>query len=816
MQSNHTHNKAPAHKPGYLIRLGLVVLVALVAGGFGVAGCLNRPLCSVKQQKNAATGQIELVEDCRPRTTNLFVDSITNKSVDKIDLLFMIDNSSSMADKQEVLAQAVPDLVGRLVNPICVDENGARAGTTPADPLQDCAPPLTREFKPITNIHIGVISSSIGAHGAPGPGGQPHLCESTEARNDHAELIGSRPRGLGTGYPGGNDPFLNWNPGMGAGNIGALNTAFQAQVRATGQDGCGLEAQFESMYRFMMDPFPPLNIVTTGNPPRAVPQDIDNNVLAQRKAFLRPDSLVAIIMLTDENDCSIRDSDQFYFAAVLEGLLPKASAACGGNPNDICCYSCGLPVPQGCTAPDPTCGPPPPSLQPVQDATNLRCFDEKRRFGIDFLYPIKRYTNALTNTTLCTTSVDLTPSAQCPARPDKTPGQVANPLFQDLSGGGASARDPSLIFFAAITGVPWQLISDPAAAPNLRFYTSGELDALSLWSKIMGDPYPTNGGPPVAPTDPHMQESVDPRGGLAGPTDPPNADPIHGHEWVVPPDKRDDLQYACIFPKPPPLGACTAQNGCDCFNRPPGTNNPLCSNNGGPYEEVQYNAKAYPCIRELQLLHDFGKNSIIASLCPKQLTDPNAQDYGYRPAVDAIIDRLKEALTLKCLPRKLEVAADGTVPCSIIEATTNPNDAICDPARNRAKADPALIEPARARLAADKACDADPNTATPDCAAFKFCKINPADASCLQVTPNTGSIGWCYVEPGHQPNPLGDPSLTAKCPPNQPQILRFVGDNTPVRGGTVLIACLGAPVGAMGGSTPAPTVTTLPDGAPGP
>src|SRR5207248_842992 len=41
--------------------------------------------------------------------------------VSKIDLLFMIDNSSSMADKQFILSQAVPDLVTRLVDPVCVN-----------------------------------------------------------------------------------------------------------------------------------------------------------------------------------------------------------------------------------------------------------------------------------------------------------------------------------------------------------------------------------------------------------------------------------------------------------------------------------------------------------------------------------------------------------------------------------------------------------------------------------------------------------------------------------------------------------------------
>ena len=43
----------------------------------------------------------------------------------KIDLLLMIDNSRSMADKQEILGAAVPDLVERLANPPCVDPSGA-------------------------------------------------------------------------------------------------------------------------------------------------------------------------------------------------------------------------------------------------------------------------------------------------------------------------------------------------------------------------------------------------------------------------------------------------------------------------------------------------------------------------------------------------------------------------------------------------------------------------------------------------------------------------------------------------------------------
>src|SRR5262245_31473181 len=78
---------------------GIVPVLAL-----GTAGCLERP-----------------VTPARPTTTDVFVGTIKNQNVDKVDLLFMIDNSLSMADKQDVLAQAVPVLVQRFVTPSCID-----------------------------------------------------------------------------------------------------------------------------------------------------------------------------------------------------------------------------------------------------------------------------------------------------------------------------------------------------------------------------------------------------------------------------------------------------------------------------------------------------------------------------------------------------------------------------------------------------------------------------------------------------------------------------------------------------------------------
>ena len=83
-------------------RLGAFSSVVMVAGLAATPGCLDRP-----------------IEPVEPRTTSTIVERLTQSSVDKIDILLTIDNSRSMADKQAILQDAVPDLVNALVNPAC-------------------------------------------------------------------------------------------------------------------------------------------------------------------------------------------------------------------------------------------------------------------------------------------------------------------------------------------------------------------------------------------------------------------------------------------------------------------------------------------------------------------------------------------------------------------------------------------------------------------------------------------------------------------------------------------------------------------------
>lgn len=501
----------------------------------------------------------------------------------KLDVLVMVDNSSSMADKQRILAAALPGLVERLAG--------------------------------VEDLHVGVVTSSLGGHGA-------GLCEDTEDSNDHGELLGSRPRGKAAGLAG---DFIEWSPADG---IDALASQVEAIVGSAGESGCGIEAQLESVYRFLIDPAPPEDIVLIrcGGTRCATPAGINRTILSQRAAFMRPDSAVAVVLLSDENDCSVQDSAQYYYAAAVDVRLPLAAAVCDANPNDPCCYSCGLKAPKNCT-PDPICGPPIPTLDAKADAKNLRCFDQRRRFGVDFLYPVERYVNAFTQPTLCTTRSDLDTRLGCPSRLDRLPSTVMNPLFAS----GKEGRDPSLVHVLGIVGVPWQNIAVDSASTELHYRPADDLVASSVWEDILGEPNPQDDAPPIQPLDPHMRESIDARKGLPGPNADYMADPIHGHDRNI--VNRDDVQHACIFELPKPC------SDCECSFIDPDENNPICQT-ATRYERIQHFGRAFPSVRELSLVKGLGAQGSVASICPRNLSDKTAQDYGYRPAIEALAAEL--------------------------------------------------------------------------------------------------------------------------------------------------------------------------------
>jgi hypothetical protein len=830
---------------------GLTGAAALLAAGSLTAGCLRRP-----------------VTPATPQTTNVYINQIRQTGVDKIDLLFMIDNSISMSDKQQILAEAVPVLVQRLIQPTCVDADG-NPGMQAAN--GNCQAGFSPEFKPIKNIHIGVITSSLGDHGS------ADVCSDAQNAdnvangyaasfyNDLAQLMPSirtvNPTTMQPLVSWNNTGFLVWDPRVQADvlpsdrhtNLTNNETDpmlfvqnFTNHVTAASEHGCGYEASLEAWYRFLVDPEPVATMGHTtdtalsvrpsdgGNPPKTI---VNNVVLTQRANFLRHDSLLAVIMLSDENDCSIIDEDatQGWLVGYKGGVkapvpwhMPRATSGCQTNPNDPkVCHPCS----DGDADPECAKG---NFLSQNEDSMNMRCFNQLKRFGIDLLYGTQRYVEALAKPTI---------------RPRFGGPEVPNPVF--TSGmPGEVPRDAGLVFLAGLVGVPWQDVSAESSWATggnnreLKYLRASDLVEQGRWDVILG----ANG----VPTDPHMIEQIDPRPTgaphpllpnitIAADTSTTNTNPINGHEQTALPI-RDDLQFACIFP----LGTavpCDDGNAdaCDCNYDDAARNSPLCQGTTATVDGTQVNAKAYPGVRELQVLKDFGENAIVASICPKNTTatggntaQAKAQDpnYGYNPAVAAIVDRLKEVLTVKCLPRPLSLGVDctnlspeeredafcveqgqeGKVPCAVIEVRPQDTDGcgVCGEQRGRVDlpADGKIETAAKEYLRNTGFCTG------AQCDTFCYCELNqftddqhesnnPAGdlTECQTVANDPGDVlfGYCYVDPaaaeaaGEDPRVVeAEQALVKDCKSSEKRILRFLGEGLPAKDGLAFIACIGA------------------------
>src|SRR5262249_4551529 len=128
------------------IRRTFGTAAAVAVFGAAGAGCLTRP-----------------VQPGKPTTKTNFTAEVRQQAVDKVDILFMIDNSASMGATQDLLAKAGPALTSRLVTPNCVDDNGTPNGETTSSGTCKTG---KAEFQPVHDMHVGIISSSLGGRGS--------------------------------------------------------------------------------------------------------------------------------------------------------------------------------------------------------------------------------------------------------------------------------------------------------------------------------------------------------------------------------------------------------------------------------------------------------------------------------------------------------------------------------------------------------------------------------------------------------------------------------------------------------------------------
>ena len=141
----------------------------------------------------------------------------------------------------------------------------------------------------LPNVHIGVISTDTGADGA--------VCS---ANGDNGELQGTDAQGTGCAPP--SDKYIRDIGDTGTINYtGTLAETFSC-IAELGDDGCGFESPLDSVRRALS---------TGANP-----------------GFVRENALLAIIFITDEDDCSVGMGERNEFLNNSDALGPLSSFRC--------------------------------------------------------------------------------------------------------------------------------------------------------------------------------------------------------------------------------------------------------------------------------------------------------------------------------------------------------------------------------------------------------------------------------------------------------------------------------------------------------
>jgi hypothetical protein len=217
-------------------------------------------------------------------------------NVDKVDLLFMVDNSNSMADKQISLKAQFPKLINVLTT-------GERM---PGDP---------NPFPPVKDLHVGVVSSDMGLPGVANNFG----CDPNGGDDGRLQHM---PKVVGAGCMANYPTFLTYSAMMGT-DKAQFATDFQC-IATLGTGGCGFEEQLEAPLKAL---WPSIytdakgNVVTPNpitflstSPAGTLGHGDQPAAQGGNLGFLRNDpatglSLIAIIVLTDEEDCSPRTTE---------------------------------------------------------------------------------------------------------------------------------------------------------------------------------------------------------------------------------------------------------------------------------------------------------------------------------------------------------------------------------------------------------------------------------------------------------------------------------------------------------------------------
>ncbi len=201
---------------------------------------------------------------------------------DGVDLLFVIDNSNSMRDNQTQIGRQIDALLTTLVSP-------------PTDPAT--GRPV---YPPVRQMHVGVVSSDLGT-----PGSVVPSCANSDVGDDGLLNPIRQGQAIRT-----HQPWTTAPPGVRPARCTQNPTqypsflTFEAASTSPAEfvedyvcnaylsiGGCGLEQPLEAAYRAL--------VVRNA---RAQPGNNDPNA-----GFVRDRAVLAIVVVSDEEDGSVRD-----------------------------------------------------------------------------------------------------------------------------------------------------------------------------------------------------------------------------------------------------------------------------------------------------------------------------------------------------------------------------------------------------------------------------------------------------------------------------------------------------------------------------
>jgi hypothetical protein len=201
------------------------------------------------------------ISEVNPEQAGVESKDIPVKISRDLDLLFLIDKSPTMTDEQAGLTANFP----RFIQVLRQIDGG------------------------LPNLHLGVISQDIGAGGLTVGG-------NCSGAGDNGNLLAT-PRIAGCTPPNGN--FISDIESMGGARIknytGSLEDTFSC-IATLGPNGCGFEQHLGSLKKALVD-----------NPANA--------------SFLRPDAFLAIVIISDEDDCTASNPRIYDSNAVDVGVL---------------------------------------------------------------------------------------------------------------------------------------------------------------------------------------------------------------------------------------------------------------------------------------------------------------------------------------------------------------------------------------------------------------------------------------------------------------------------------------------------------------